>query len=603
MSDIKLLRIEGGDSQKELIDKVNSNFLNLISFGGGPYGKVGKRGPQGNKGITGPRGSFGDMGQRGNIWSVTGTEPSSGQIDGDFWMDTSDFNKVYQYASGSWELYGSSITSQDLFRIAGPLRTSTGISSKYSYSISALDPINYTFVLSDNNFDSSPSGNSKFRFNPQYSKFVISTNSNLIGRKIIEFTKSEYSGIFSFYSKTPGFLFTNPIDYSLTLTSPDGLFLETSRLGLSSVAGISINSNGININTSSLSPLSITSSSGNVIFDFSTGGTGYFSTSNISYGGSFFSMPVSLRFNSESSDLNSPLWISATGTGASNLRHRTSSSSSPNYSLFRGVQENPPTVISGLPVPVLPTTIVEVFGDGTLYYDKKVDSFMPPSGVIGSTSPASSTTVPVGSPLTPVSVNWYTIVPAVSLGSSLASNQSAFNNGIDIVLDPPIIKSFTADIGISLWTENNGPTGNNGGWLSLLEPNESLTIRIKLTRRSDLNRIRFLGLNTGNQNSLPYSGPGIYPAGPESYTGNPQFVDLIQGNSTAIPTVDQGAIGVEFTIMNIAESGATAGSRWFKVFYSAWGNMDQVNFPTYGLRARYASVVCGYLCDANSMPY
>jgi len=70
MPDLKLLRIEEGDNQKNLVDKVNSNFSNIITFGGGPYGKLGQEGPEGDKGATGPVGSYGDMGARGSIWVV-----------------------------------------------------------------------------------------------------------------------------------------------------------------------------------------------------------------------------------------------------------------------------------------------------------------------------------------------------------------------------------------------------------------------------------------------------------------------------------------------------------------------------------------------------
>jgi len=41
MPDLKLVRIENGDSQKVFIDKINQNFNNILGFGGGPYGKVG----------------------------------------------------------------------------------------------------------------------------------------------------------------------------------------------------------------------------------------------------------------------------------------------------------------------------------------------------------------------------------------------------------------------------------------------------------------------------------------------------------------------------------------------------------------------------------
>ena len=64
MEELKLLLLEKGDSQENFIDKVNFNFSQIISFEGGPYGKIGPEGKTGNKGNVGPTGSFGYQGIR-----------------------------------------------------------------------------------------------------------------------------------------------------------------------------------------------------------------------------------------------------------------------------------------------------------------------------------------------------------------------------------------------------------------------------------------------------------------------------------------------------------------------------------------------------------
>ena len=47
MKELKLLLLEKGDSQKNLVDKANFNFSQIISFEGGPYGKIGPEGKTG----------------------------------------------------------------------------------------------------------------------------------------------------------------------------------------------------------------------------------------------------------------------------------------------------------------------------------------------------------------------------------------------------------------------------------------------------------------------------------------------------------------------------------------------------------------------------
>ena len=141
MPDLKLFRIEKGDSQKNLVDKINRNFSNIIVFGGGPYGKAGGEGAQGDPGLTGPVGSFGSPGNRGSIWSVGPIEPSpTGGFSSDFWLDSSNFNNVYQLSSGSWLPYGFSLLGQDLFRVSEPVTTTSGNSSFSGYYLASINP-------------------------------------------------------------------------------------------------------------------------------------------------------------------------------------------------------------------------------------------------------------------------------------------------------------------------------------------------------------------------------------------------------------------------------------------------------------------------------
>jgi hypothetical protein len=139
MALIKLLRIEDGDSQKNLTDKLNYNFQRVVSFGGGPYGRRGSKGAIGPKGPAGPVGSYGDSGIRGNIWTVGVCQPSiASSMNGDYWLDTASNNLVYQFSSTSgWGYYGFNIKSTDLFDIFTPLSTLGGPSPYSGYFISS----------------------------------------------------------------------------------------------------------------------------------------------------------------------------------------------------------------------------------------------------------------------------------------------------------------------------------------------------------------------------------------------------------------------------------------------------------------------------------
>lgn len=581
MPDLKLLRIEDGDSQKNFVDKINFNFSNTISFGGGPYGKIGPDGPQGKAGSVGPDGSYGDQGQRGNIWTVGPTQPLvADSTIGDFWVDTSNFNTVYILSSNGWEAYGFTMSSQDLFRTYGPLKTSAGTSSKSGYFITSQTPENYTLVLSDANFDSSPSGTSKYTFNPQYSKVVVSTNNIYEGRKIIEFTKAAYNNSKSFYSKTPGFIWTTGVtadrgEYGLTLSAQEGIFLDlpNSNLNLSSVtSGVNLISNGFNLNIPSGNSLLLASTNGNVVLDVTTAKTLTFSTSNLSYTNNKFIFSVRGGFYSRSSDSAPPIWLQSTVAGASNFRHKSSIGSSRSYSIFSAYDDTYITQI-----------VADLKSTGEFYYNRRVNSLQPYQSPVNTSGDTVYTGAYPGSPST---VYWIPVLPTVSLVSAASSASVKSNTGVDFVIDPSYYNGDGShDIGISLWT----PAATGGGylgWLNLVGTNESMTIRIRTSKPGQY--FRYIGLNTdSNQDTGPTGAYG-------GVVGNGQFVDISGSTS-------RGASSVDLTIVNIEGTGATgATSRWFKVYYSAYAGNLGINVSSgYGKD----TVKCGILYTYNSTPY
>jgi hypothetical protein len=541
MPDLKLYRIEKGDSQKNLVDKINQNFSNIITFGGGPYGSVGEEGVQGDPGQTGPVGSYGSLGNRGSSWSVGPTQPSpTGGYNSDFWIDSSDFNTIYQLTSGSWTPYGFSLLGQDLFRISQPVITSSGNSSFSGYYLASINPDLFNLVLSDNNLsDESTTAN------PQYSKVVVSIDGGATGKNLVEFTKSDFANTLSFSSSTPRFFWSDrsTTNYNLSFKTGGSLLASVSgNLTLSSQAtnyDINLRSSGLISNLNSSSPFSAKSSQGNIILDFKTTGTANLSTRNIIYSSNLFTMSVNYFLRTITTDSNPPLWLSNSNSGVGGLRHRVNILPTRSARLFRAFD-----VPSGKPM-------FEVYGDGETYYNRKVDSIQPSYSI----SPLGTGTVFIGS-ATSVSVSWYPVVPTVAITSSV-SNSINCNNGKEFVFAPST-SGPSSNCGIYLWTPATG-AASNPGWQNLLSNSEPESISFTVRTDSESKLIRFIGIGQGQTyNVLPR---GTYLAA----SGNGIFADLTGATAS-------GASHVDFTIVNLPSVGSISGTaRWFKVYYSAYG--------------------------------
>lgn len=575
MPDLKLVRIEDGDSQKVFIDKINQNFSSILSFGGGPYGKLGPQGPQGSKGETGPIGSFGDPGSRGNVWTVGPTQPSGSlSLLGDFWLNTSNFNLIYQFDGNNWGSSGRNLISRDLFRTFGPLVSSTTVSNKFGYFLTPVNPENYTIVLNDSPFTS---GSSNISYNPQYSKLVISVNNTASPSKnLLEFGKSTNQASSALHSKNPRFLFQTPGStagqYGLTLSAIDGMKIDllNSNLNLTSrTSFVKFRSSGLNINLNSALPFSASTSSGNISMNL--GGTAFFSNTNFQFLNNFYIPLVSVFDQQGSTGSSSPLLVETTSSTASNVRHKSFVEPTQESFLFR---------TTDLTVETATETTFAVFGNGDVLLNRRINSFESPKTV----TLASTSNVFIA-PAVTVAVYWVNILPSIALASSASSSSAVLNNGIDVVIDPNFYGP-SQNIGISLWTPSAftysvPPTNSLGGWLSLLNPGECLNVRVRMA--NDNRYFRFLGLSTGSQTSTP---TGTYL----SYAGNGQFVDL-SGD------VSSGATQVEFTIMNISNSSNSSTSRWFKVYYSAWGG-NLGSYSTWDDTTK-----CGILYTYNSTPF
>ena len=116
MPKINILNILSGDNQSTIVDKINYNFDQILSSGGGPQGQqglIGATGPVGPQGVPGIQGAKGD---KGNQWFVTPTAPSSPAL-GDFWLDVdSPDQTILEYKSTGWVTTGYGLSSGDIFQ-------------------------------------------------------------------------------------------------------------------------------------------------------------------------------------------------------------------------------------------------------------------------------------------------------------------------------------------------------------------------------------------------------------------------------------------------------------------------------------------------------
>jgi len=537
MKELKLLLLEKGDSQKNLVDKTNFNFSQIISFDGGPYGKMGPEGKSGSSGISGPKGSFGPQGKRGNIWTILDSPPLN-PSEGDYWMNPANNNeiRVYNSSTGNWDLYSININSLDIFREYSPIQTPSGPSSKGGYFISLPYPILTTMVLSDSYLS-----NGSITANPQYSKFVISTDSQNLNRRILEFTKGDYHGT-SFNQETPHFFWsTGPTategNYALNFLSPKSLGFDLGGdFSLNSLSGSAIIKSasfslGYRLNTYIDGIYSSNSSTGDLNINVNSGGGSLlFSGKNIYY-------PVNTAFSILTT---TTLDVQTSGTTGSQPSLNLISKNIDLGNLYYKMDEVYPSTRSGstlFKATNSSNTILEISGKGDFKIDKAV-------------YPLHSLENPLTTPaISPGGIRWSIFNPTVALNGNPSSSSFNVSKGTDYYLVPKAINLFTGDWGVCLWTPATGGSfGQNGGWLNLLEDSECITFRIHSSDPST-DGFQYIGINTSDtKNTAP-------PAG------------------TQIANLVEGAHSVEFTIINLTKTaGSTGGNkRWFKVLYQAYG--------------------------------
>jgi hypothetical protein len=240
-------RIGLGDSEKEIKNKINYNFNQILSFGIGHEGLIG---PKGATGIPGPSGKIGPTGPTGNRsseWFRSLTTPATGDSqEFDIWIDdSSPLGNIYERQSSSWSSTGLSLFNSNYFDVYSGIVGPLGLTDKSAIGFkSTYTPDQTSLVISDIVSTSSD-------VNPNNSKLLISTEDQ-VDSPIFSFVKSNSNS-----SDSPSFYWKNTGSLSdLIFKSVGGLFLnseldmEISAYSPGAGWNFTINSNSFNSTTS-----------------------------------------------------------------------------------------------------------------------------------------------------------------------------------------------------------------------------------------------------------------------------------------------------------------------------------------------------------------
>jgi hypothetical protein len=200
MPQINILNILQGDNQSTIVDKVNYNFDQILSAGGGPQGQQGLIGPTGPIGPQGVQGVQGLQGPSGTKWFVQDTTPASGSVLGnnpflyptlgDYWLDPDSADQdIWVFAATGWVYTGYGLAAGEIFQKVTPINIIGGGTGQ-SILISGTAG-NQTITLSDASIQTyTPGGTAIDNLNYENSKLKLSTKD---GRdKIISFSRSDY---------------------------------------------------------------------------------------------------------------------------------------------------------------------------------------------------------------------------------------------------------------------------------------------------------------------------------------------------------------------------------------------------------------------------
>ncbi len=196
-----------GDTEREIIGKINYNFDQILSFAVGPDGHDGPRGATGIYGPAGRRGATGNPGIRASNWYKQPTEPTDNPNTHDVWIDNSvsDGNiKVFNYplSNSQWQNSGYSFLNSKYFQSYSYIQGPGGDIDKYVIGFKNPGGItgaaSTSLLINDTNL-------TPIKSNPNNSKVIVST-SDQTDRPIMTFSKNGVisSDVPSFYWNSSG---------------------------------------------------------------------------------------------------------------------------------------------------------------------------------------------------------------------------------------------------------------------------------------------------------------------------------------------------------------------------------------------------------------
>ena len=260
MPQINILNVLQGDNQSTVVDKINYNFDQILSSGGGPQGQQGLIGPTGAVGPQGAQGVQGSQGPSGTKWfvqdlppditNITGSNPWTFPTLGDYWLDPDSANQeVYVFTATGWTNTGYGLAAGDIFQKITPIDISGGGTGQGIFISGTAS--NQSLVLSDNSVnDYTPGGSGISNINFENAKLKIATENSRT--KILSFGRADYD-ITSGGSGTTGIQRNPSIDwdssasgstyYDITLNNPGGAIAIKSTAPAAS-GGVNLYANG-----------------------------------------------------------------------------------------------------------------------------------------------------------------------------------------------------------------------------------------------------------------------------------------------------------------------------------------------------------------------
>jgi hypothetical protein len=175
-----------GDTKDLIVDKINENFSQIISFSSGPYGRSGVIGPTGYPGGAGQLGATGVSGQRASEWTLSVIPPSNAN-EYDQWIDqgVTGNGSIYQYDGSNWQSTGISLIESQFFKVKNDIPTFSAPTEYSAIYFTDPDQNTKSLVISDGE-------NSSSYINPNYSKLLVSTNDQ-VTTPVFSFRKSNSS--------------------------------------------------------------------------------------------------------------------------------------------------------------------------------------------------------------------------------------------------------------------------------------------------------------------------------------------------------------------------------------------------------------------------